>query len=217
MLYLLIAVVFPVFKVANQFLLTLYRQLPLRSKLLEAKVLLQEHVEDFGRTVVFLSGKGVARKIMKRNWEVDELVEQFTLLAKERFRQLKIAPPTQARVDRLVRSAIRTYEEHFCTSTLDVVPSLPSLCPNGFDFSLFVPASERPFVNPKDFGRFSWGDIFDNSGILNSRIIVPLCPAMSYYLRIKFRLLYDNGYLQGVAYQCGCFQHQSYYTLFSLL
>jgi hypothetical protein len=106
---------------------------------------------------------------VKRNWELDELIEHFTILPNEmqlienktgetrigfredtiematwlcqnvlyhdhdlehlkervysRFRELKIVPPTPDRIERLIRSAIHTYEGNFYQVTYQKLPS----------------------------------------------------------------------------------------------
>ena len=48
--------------------------------------------------------------MVKTNWDTEELIENWTLLPTE----LQIEPPTQGRVERLVRSAIAQHEADFC-------------------------------------------------------------------------------------------------------
>ena len=85
-----------------------------------------------------------------------------------------------ARADSGIEDVNSGVQSRFSSSCIafDVVSSLSPFCPDRFDFPLFVPASERPFVDPKDFGRFPWGDVFNNSGVLKSCLILPLCPGM---------------------------------------
>ena len=47
----------------------------------------------------------------------DLKLESLEIAAKDRLRSLKIEPPTQERLERIVRSAIRRFEENFCYST----------------------------------------------------------------------------------------------------
>lgn len=49
--------------------------------------------------------------------------EQLVVLVQERFRSLHIEPPTTARIDRLIRSALRTYETNFFSNILQKLPS----------------------------------------------------------------------------------------------
>ncbi len=49
----------------------------------------------------------------------DLKLESLEIAAKERLRHLKIEPPTQERVQRIVRSAIRRFEDNFCHSTAE--------------------------------------------------------------------------------------------------
>ena len=43
--------------------------------------------------------------------------ESLEIAAKERLHHLKIEPPTQERLQRIVRSAIRSFEDSFCNQT----------------------------------------------------------------------------------------------------
>jgi hypothetical protein len=43
--------------------------------------------------------------------------ESLEIVAKERLRYLKIEPPTSERIERIVRSAIRSFEDSFCDQT----------------------------------------------------------------------------------------------------
>ncbi len=58
------------------------------------------------------------------NWLVQQVLgseqdlEHLEALVQERFRELRVEPPTTARIDRLIRSAIRTYETNFFSGTL---------------------------------------------------------------------------------------------------
>ena len=45
--------------------------------------------------------------------------ERLMEAAYTRLRALKIEPPTPGRLNRLVRSSLRSYDEHFCETTLD--------------------------------------------------------------------------------------------------
>lgn len=40
-----------------------------------------------------------------------------------RFREMKVVPPTTDRIERLIRTAIRTYEEQFFQATLEMLPT----------------------------------------------------------------------------------------------
>jgi TnpA family transposase len=55
------------------------------------------------------------------NREAD--AEHLKAIVKERFRDLKIEPPTLGRIERLIRSALRTYENQFFQSTLQKLSS----------------------------------------------------------------------------------------------
>src|SRR6266545_7316248 len=46
----------------------------------------------------------------------DHQIEHLKVTAYTRFRELQLEPPTPDRVERLVRSALRTYEQQFCTA-----------------------------------------------------------------------------------------------------
>ena len=58
------------------------------------------------------------------NWLIKEILpneqkfESLQELVHQRWRKLQIEPPTQRRVDRLIRSAITRYETSFCHQTL---------------------------------------------------------------------------------------------------
>lgn len=75
-----------------------------------------------------------------------------------------------ARTDSGVEDVDSGVQARFSSSCIafDVVSALLALSPDCFDFPLFMPAPECPLIDPKDFGCFPWGDVFDNSGILNS-------------------------------------------------
>ncbi len=45
--------------------------------------------------------------------------ESLEVAAKERLRYLKIEPPTSERIERIVRSAIRSFEDSFCDKTTE--------------------------------------------------------------------------------------------------
>ena len=45
-------------------------------------------------------------------------IEHLEALVIQKFRSLRIEPPTQLRINRLIRSALRTYEKNFFSSTL---------------------------------------------------------------------------------------------------
>ena len=45
--------------------------------------------------------------------------ESLEIAARERLRHLKIEPPTKIRIERIVRSAIRRFEDKFCDSTVE--------------------------------------------------------------------------------------------------
>ncbi len=49
----------------------------------------------------------------------EQRIEAITELVYQRFRELQIEPPTQGRVERLIRSAIAQHETNFCQYTLD--------------------------------------------------------------------------------------------------
>ena len=49
--------------------------------------------------------------------------ESLEIAAKERLRYLKIEPPTQERLQRIVRSAIRSFEDSFCNNTVQQLSS----------------------------------------------------------------------------------------------
>lgn len=49
-------------------------------------------------------------------------MEHLKEAACTRLRALKIEPPTPGRIERLVRSALRTYDERFCETTLGRLP-----------------------------------------------------------------------------------------------
>lgn len=46
----------------------------------------------------------------------DHQIEHLKAIVYMRFRALRLEPPTPDRVERLVRSALRTYEQQFCTT-----------------------------------------------------------------------------------------------------
>ena len=48
----------------------------------------------------------------------EQRIEPISELVYQRFRELQIEPPTKGRVERLVKSAIASYETNFCSSTL---------------------------------------------------------------------------------------------------
>jgi hypothetical protein len=48
----------------------------------------------------------------------EQRIEPISELVYQRFRELQIEPPTKGRVERLVKSAIASYENNFCSSTL---------------------------------------------------------------------------------------------------
>lgn len=51
---------------------------------------------------------------MQRHWQPEE---SLNIAAYNRLRSLKIEPPTPERLERIVRSAIRRFEDNFCDST----------------------------------------------------------------------------------------------------
>lgn len=59
------------------------------------------------------------------NWLIEHLLPQelnivhLKVEVEKRFRELKVEPPTPGRVERIIRSAIRTYETRFFASTLN--------------------------------------------------------------------------------------------------
>lgn len=55
----------------------------------------------------------------------EQRIEPISELVYQRWRQLQIEPPTKGRVERLVKSAIASYENNFCSSTLEkLTPSI---------------------------------------------------------------------------------------------
>ncbi|MGB3191607.1 MAG: DUF4158 domain-containing protein [Limnoraphis sp.] len=58
------------------------------------------------------------------NWVLDTEVdfEHLKVTVEQRFLQLKIEPPTSGRIERLIRSALRTYETDFFETTLQKLP-----------------------------------------------------------------------------------------------
>lgn len=50
-------------------------------------------------------------------------LEHLKVIVEQRFLQLKIEPPTPGRVERLIKSALRTYETNFFETTLSKLPS----------------------------------------------------------------------------------------------
>lgn len=59
------------------------------------------------------------------NWLIEEIlpneqkIESLHEIVYQRFRELQIEPPTQGRVERLIKSAIASHETDFCQQTLD--------------------------------------------------------------------------------------------------
>jgi hypothetical protein len=49
----------------------------------------------------------------------EQRIEPISELVYQRWRELQIEPPTQGRVERLIKSAIASHETDFCSSTLD--------------------------------------------------------------------------------------------------
>ncbi len=58
----------------------------------------------------------------------DLKLESLTLAAQNHLRSLKIEPPTPERLERLVRSALRRFENHFCQATAQKLD--PTVCSN---------------------------------------------------------------------------------------
>ncbi|WP_336788492.1 Tn3 family transposase [Paenibacillus sp. MMO-177] len=54
----------------------------------------------------------------------DHGLEHLVETVYRRFREMKVVPPTPDRIERLIRSAIRTYEEQFFQATLDKLPTI---------------------------------------------------------------------------------------------
>ena len=58
--------------------------------------------------------KAVAAWLVEHALPHDHQIEHLKVTAYARFRELQLEPPTPDRVERLVRSALRTYEQQFC-------------------------------------------------------------------------------------------------------
>ena len=50
--------------------------------------------------------------------ESEQRIEPITEIVYQRFRELQIEPPTEGRVERLIKSAIASHETDFCNQTL---------------------------------------------------------------------------------------------------
>jgi hypothetical protein len=64
----------------------------------------------------------LCKNVLFQDHDFEHLVE----IVYRRFRELKIAPPTSDRIERLIRTAIHTYEEQLFQATLEKLPT-PSL------------------------------------------------------------------------------------------
>lgn len=53
----------------------------------------------------------------------DHDIEHLVETVYRRFREIKVVPPTPDRIERLIRAAIRTFEEHFFQATLEKLSS----------------------------------------------------------------------------------------------
>lgn len=66
----------------------------------------------------------LSENVLPREAELEHLKE----IVKERFRDLKIEPPTPGRIERLIRSALQLYEGQFFSSALQKLSRLMPEC-----------------------------------------------------------------------------------------
>nr|WP_274520443.1 DUF4158 domain-containing protein [Paenibacillus beijingensis] len=62
----------------------------------------------------------LCKNVLFRDHDFEHLIETVY----RRFREMKIMPPTPERIERLIRTAIHTYEEQFFQATLEKLPAI---------------------------------------------------------------------------------------------
>ncbi len=71
------------------------------------------------RTATVQDSAQMSDWLMEKILPNEQRIEPITELVYQRFRELQIEPPTEGRVERLMRSAIAQHESDFCQQTLD--------------------------------------------------------------------------------------------------
>ena len=70
------------------------------------------------RTATVIDGEEIVDWLKAEIIESEQRIEPITELVYQQFRSLQIEPPTEGRVERIIKSAIASHETDFCTQTL---------------------------------------------------------------------------------------------------
>jgi hypothetical protein len=75
------------------------------------------------RTATIIDGEEMVDWLKAEIIPNEQRIETITELVYQRFRELQIEPPTEGRVNRLIKSAIASHETDFCTQTFNKLTS----------------------------------------------------------------------------------------------
>ena len=75
------------------------------------------------RTATIIDGEEMVDWLKAEIIPNEQRIEPITELVYQQFRELQIEPPTEGRVERLIKSAVASHETDFCTQTLRLLTS----------------------------------------------------------------------------------------------
>lgn len=102
----------------------------------------------------------LCQHVLQHNQEF-EYIKEVTY---QRFRDMKVVPPTPDRIEKLIRSAIRTYEDHFFQATFQKLSPSSLLKLDALIDSITELDAEDEIVPQKDFGQISFQELKADPG-----------------------------------------------------